>query len=311
MNLNHLAIFQAVAEEGSVTRGADKLMVSQPAVSKQIRELERALTVKLFERRTKPLALTEAGKTLVGYAQRISMLADDAQRALHDLNHLRGGRLAIGASTTVGVHLLPDVLVYFRHRFPEIELRLELENGDILQQRLQDEILDVGITEAVLDSNKLQPVELVQDPFIAIAPPNHPIVRRRSLTLQEFCDAGLIVRETGAQTRSFVERALAARGMSIRPAIALGSTEAIKRAVAAGLGVAIVPRMAMGLELAAKKIARVQVKDLSIRRPLFEYTLRGRTAGKAQQAFMCVVKHAIRGTLPALRNRRSIKDPHK
>src|SRR6185295_2939986 len=118
LNLNHLVVFHAVAEAGTVTTAAERPMVSQPAVSKQVKELERALQARLFDRHAKGVRLTDAGATLADYARRIFALADEAGAAMNDLSALRRGSVAVGASPMLGTYLLPRALVYFRQRFP-------------------------------------------------------------------------------------------------------------------------------------------------------------------------------------------------
>src|SRR4051794_885109 len=135
LNLHHLSVFHAVASTGSVSRGAERLEISQPAVSKQLRELERSLRTALFDRHPKGVRLTTAGEALADYARRIFALSDEAERAMADVAGLRRGRLAVGAGPTAGAYLLPRVLVEFRRRFPDVALHAETEGPDVLRQR--------------------------------------------------------------------------------------------------------------------------------------------------------------------------------
>lgn len=300
MNINHLAIFDAVAQTGGVSSAAKRLLVSQPAVSKQLKDFERALGVPLFERRSKPLKLTAPGKVMAPYARRIFALAEEAEQAVDDLQHLRRGRLAVGASTTIGVYLLPDLLVKFRNRFPGISLRVEIENSNILRRRLEEHSLDLGLSEAVIRSPKLKSIKFMQQEFVAISSPGHPLARRRRVSLEAFCKESLIFRDAGANTQSFIENTLADRGHAVRPALTLGSTEAVKSAVAAGLGCAIVPRLTIDLELAAGRLALVKLAGPPIHRPVYQYRSINRHESKAARAFHCLLEHAARGTLPPL-----------
>src|SRR5437868_2773190 len=137
MNLGHLSVFYSVAMHGNVSRAADKLMVSQPAVSKQVKELERVLGVTLFDRLPRGMRLTDAGQLLVGYAARIFALEGEAQQAVAELAGLRRGRLVVGASNTIGVYLLPDLFVRFRRQFPAIQLQLEIAHTDAILRWLR------------------------------------------------------------------------------------------------------------------------------------------------------------------------------
>src|ERR1035441_930183 len=138
MNRNHLALFHAVAEAGSVTRAAERLHVSQPAVSKQILELEDVLGVCLLERLPRGVRLTDAGRLLADYARRQNVVEREAERAIEEFRGLKRGRLAVGASTTIAAYLLPPVFGQFHQRCPNIELRLEIANTRDIQRNLMD-----------------------------------------------------------------------------------------------------------------------------------------------------------------------------
>src|SRR5687768_7231126 len=135
LNLHHLALFVAVADERSVSRASERLMVSQPAVSKQLKQLEQALGVPLFDRAPRGVRATQAGELLAGYARRIFGLADEAEQAVAELRGLRRGSLSIAAGTTIGVHLLPDVFVRFRQSHPGVRIDLEIEGSEVVQRR--------------------------------------------------------------------------------------------------------------------------------------------------------------------------------
>jgi DNA-binding transcriptional LysR family regulator len=294
-SFTELRAFHAVAEAGSVGGGAEMLLVSQPAVSKQIKQLERALGVIVFERTARGVRLTDAGELLATYTRRIFALAAEAEQAIDDLQGLRRGKLSIGASPTLGTYFLPEVLVRFRRRFPAIALSLEIENADVLQRRLSDGLLDSGFSEVPPQRPEVTGDVFMRDRLIAIAAVKHPLARSRALTLRRLCAEPFIVRETGSTTKSLVERALADRGLTIAPALSLGSTEAIKHAVAAGLGVAIVSSLAVQREIAARRLIKLPVRNLSIARPLYQLRLHNRRETKAAHAFACLVRHAARG----------------
>ena len=301
INPTHLAAFHAVAEAGSVTLGAERLMVSQPAVSKQVKELERALQTRLFDRWAKGVRLTASGEVLADYARRVFGLLAEAEAAMADASAMRRGSLAVGASPTLGTYLLPRALVYFRRRFPGVSLRLEVENSHVLRGRLLDGSLDLGLTEADVSWPDLETRVLMQDELVPIAPPRHPLARKRNVTPEMLCREPFVVRDTGSATRSLVERSLAAAGHAITPVLSLGSTEAVKQAVAAGMGVAMVSRLAVAGDVAAGRLVVLKVNGLTVRRPVYDVRPRGRSESKAAAAFRCILKHAVRGTLPERR----------
>jgi DNA-binding transcriptional LysR family regulator len=286
MNRNHLALFHAVAEAGSVTRAAECLRISQPAVSKQILELEQALGVCLMERLPRGIRLTEAGRVLAEYARRQNTLEREAARAIEEFRGLKRGRLAVGASTTIAAYLLPALFGRFHQQHPEIELRLEIANTREIQRYLMEGVIEAGLTEGVIETEDLDFQVFHRDELVAIAPPGHCLLRKRSVTVRDLCREPFIMREEGSGTRAVVEQALAARRASISPVLSLASTEAIKHSVAAGLGIAIVSRLTIGLELKFGSLAVIPVKDLAIHRPLHVQKLHRKDHSPAMQQFM-------------------------
>src|SRR6516225_10516027 len=166
MNLNHLAIFHAVAQAGSMTLGAERLDISQPAVSKQVRELERALCVPLFDRIGRRVRLSQAGELLADYARRLFALAHEAQEAMADVRAAGRGRLLVGASTTIGAYLLPGVLAEFWRRHPRVELLVQIENTEQVHRRLAGHELDLGLTEGPVAEGELDPEVFHQDELV-------------------------------------------------------------------------------------------------------------------------------------------------
>ncbi len=297
LNRNHLALFRAVAEAGGFSRAAEIIHLSQPAISMQVAELEESLGTPLFDRLPRGVRLTDAGQTLLGYAQRIRSLEGEAERAMRELRGLERGRLALGASTTIGSYLLPTVLGDFRRLHPAVELHLTIANTDEIKNRLIDRTLDLGLTEGTPPQDEALSARVFsEDDLIVIAPSNHPFAARapgkrrpKPITARQLCAQPMIVREPGSGTREVIDRALAACQAQAEVALILGTTEAIKRAVAAGLGLAVVSRLCVGLELAGGLLVEVPVRDLKLRRPLHLLTLRGRLASPSAQAFAALL----------------------
>ena len=290
MNRNHLALFHAVAQAGSISRGAAAARVSQPAVSKQIAELEEALGVRLLDRLPRGCRLTEAGKILADYAHRWRSLEQDATRAIEEYRGLKRGRLAVGASLTIGGYLLPEVLAEFHRHFPDIELQVETSNTQHIQQALLDGAIELGLTEGPLESEELESTVFFQDELVAIAPAGHPLLKRGRVAVREICREPFLLREEGSGTRAVLERALRRKGLKIKPLLSLASPEAIKNAVAAGMGLAIVSRLIVALEVQAGSLGIIPLKDLTIQRPLHLQRIRGRSQSPALVKFLEVLK---------------------
>jgi DNA-binding transcriptional LysR family regulator len=290
MNLNHLAIFHAVAQTGSMTLGAERLDISQPAVSKQIQGLERALGVHLFDRIGRRVRLSQAGAILADYAKLVFALAQQAEETLAEVRGLARGRLVIGASTTIGSYLLPGVLAEFARRHPRIELLVEVENTEQIHRRLVEHELDLGLTEGLVEEEELAAEVFHRDELVVIAAPGHRLTGTRRVPLSAVQQEPFILREPGSGTRAVEERALARLKLPVRVAMALGSTEAIKRLVAEGVGLAIVSRLAVAMECAAGTLAVLPVAGLPIERPLHLVRRKGRRDGPAMQAFCGVLR---------------------
>lgn len=289
MNLNHLAIFQAVASCQSVSAAARQLHISQSAVSKQLGDFEQHLGVQLFERRPRGMRITEAGRLLQGYANRLFAIEAEAEAALGDLHARRRGRLVIGASRTLGGYLLPPLLAAFRERHPGVELSLQVENTQTIEDKLIAGEIDIGFSEGVMGNRHLSYTEFADDELVLIAAPGHAITQQGSLSLARLGRLPLLMHEPGSGTRAVTERALQARGLSPRPVMTLASTEAIKQTVATGIAVAILSTYAVRSDVAAGRVCVVPVKGLCIRRPLYRVQLRDAWSSPALSAFLATV----------------------
>ncbi len=290
MNRNHLALFHAVAQAGGISRGAAAAHISQPAVSKQIAELEAALGVRLLERLPRCCRLTDAGRILAQYAQRWCSLENEAARAIEEYRGLKRGHLAIGASLTIGGYLLPGAIAEFHRKFPEIELEIEMANTGHIQQSLLAGSIELGLTEGPLESAELESTVFFRDELVAIAPVGHPLLKKRCVSVREICREPFILREEGSGTRAVVERALSRHGLKIKPLLSLASPEAIKNLVAAGAGIAIVSRLIIALELQAGSLGILPLQDLKIQRALHLQRIRGRSQSPALAKFLEVLE---------------------
>jgi DNA-binding transcriptional LysR family regulator len=289
MNRNHLALFQIVAQAGSISGGAAAARVSQPAVSRQIAELEGALGVRLLDRMPRGCRLTEAGAILADYARRWRSLEQDATRAIEEYRGLKRGRLSVGASLTIGGYLLPGMLAGFHRRFPGIALHVEIANTERIQRALLDGSIELGLTEGPLESQELESTVFLQDELVPIAPAGHRLLGGGPVPVREMCREPLLLREEGSGTRAVVERALRRKGLKVQPLLSLASPEAIKNAVAAGMGISIVSRLIVALELQAGSLGVIPLKDLTIQRPLHLQCVRGRSQSPALAKFLEVL----------------------
>jgi transcriptional regulator, LysR family len=268
LNLHLVRIFTAVATQGSFTGAADALHISQSAVSRAVRELERQVGMALVERHSRGVILTEAGTQLVLHARRIFALERLAELSLEELQTLQRGHLAIGASTTIGIYMLPVLLGIYHRRYPGIELFLDIGNTQQIVRHVLDHRLDVAYVEGPVEQSDLVLTPWREDELVVIASPDHPLAQRPSLTARDLHMAPFIIREAGSGTRETMEQAFAHCGIAVRIVMELGSTEAIKQAVAAQLGISVVSRFTVQLELETRRLVILPVEDLTIRRSL-------------------------------------------
>jgi DNA-binding transcriptional LysR family regulator len=290
MNLNHLAVFHAVAQTGSMTLGAERLDISQPAVSKQVQELERALGVHLFDRVGRRVRPSRAGEVLADYAGRLFALAREAEQALAEVRGVARGRLVLGASTTIGNYLLPPVLAEFRRRHPGVELLVEVGNTAEVHRRLASYELDLALSEGLVEEDGFAAEAFHTDELVVIAAARHPLAGAGTVLPAALQAEPWVLREAGSGTRAVEEAALGRLGLRIRAVLSLGSTEAIKRVVAEGVGLAIVSRLAVAAECAAGTLAVLPVVGLRIERALHLVRCKGRRDGPALQAFCGVLR---------------------
>ena len=283
LNLHHLRLFAAVVDHGGFTRAARVLHLSQPAISKSLNELERQLHVTLLDRTGKSIVLTEAGKTLYARASELFGVERVAERELRELRGLKRGVLRVGASTTIATYLLPSYLGRFRLRHPGVRIRATGANTRAVLRALLEFRVDVALVEGPVSHPRVDVIPWLDDELVVIAHPNHPLLGER-VDVTALAEQQFLVREPGSGTREVSERALALHGVRLRNTMRVGGTEAMKQAVAAGLGLAIVSRAAAVDQLALNKISILPVDGLVIRRNFTQLELRGRTlAGAARE----------------------------
>ncbi len=270
MYLHQLRIFHAVAQRMSFSAAAEQLYLTQPAVSLQVRALERSLGVKLFDRTGGRLALTPAGEALLHSATVILNAEAEARRAIDELRGASHGRLLVAANTTGGMYFLPRLLAAFRAEAPRITIELDVDATARICERVNQRMVDIGFVGGPIDDRRLTVEPVADDRLVLIASPDHPLAAagRRRITLEELAAEPLIVPEATSRTRLLVERRLREAGLSVRPAAQMVGTEAVKKAVEANLGIAFVSGYSVEAELALGRLTALEVRGLTITRPI-------------------------------------------
>jgi DNA-binding transcriptional LysR family regulator len=276
INLHHLRLFTAVIEHGGFTKAAGKLNLSQPAISKSLTELERQLDLPLIERTGRSVSLTDAGRTLYARASELFGVERAAEQELRELRGLKRGTLRIAASTTIATYLLPPYLGRFHMRHPGVRIKTTSANTRSVLRMLLEFRVDVALVEGPVSDPRVTVQPWKDDELIVIAPPSHRLAKNPRATVAMLAAEPFLVREPGSGTRVVTEHALAAHGVRLTNTMRVGGTEAIKQAVAAGLGLAIVSRAAAADQIALGRIAVLPVEGLTIRRTLAQIKLQGR-----------------------------------
>lgn len=284
LNLHRLRVFHAVARRESYSRAAEDLRISQPAVSKHVLDLEEELGMKLFHRLGRRIVLTEAGRLMADYAQRIFLLADEARRALEELNGLERGALRLGASSTPGSYLLPKALAAFQAKYPRLEVSLNIMASHDVVDRIIRQDMDLGFVGATFAA-ELHVQPYVKDELILILRPGHPLASIRTISREALEKETFVLRDVASGTRRVAEDELKARGITIRRMLELRSVEAVKQAVAEGLGVSFISRFAVALEVRHKVLAVAADPRLRFRRPLFMISRKDARLSPAALAF--------------------------
>jgi DNA-binding transcriptional LysR family regulator len=271
--LPHLETFAQAAELSSFTAAAGALGLSQAAVSQRVQALEQAVGTALFQRRGGRVLLTEAGRRLHGYARRILELHRKAREELTGRPAPAGGELALAASSVPGEHLLPGLLSAFRQRHPHVHLRVTVADTRAVLEQVEHGRAQLGLVGGKGDSPHLEYRCFACDCLVLVVPADHPLARRRQVSLEQFCRQPLILREPGSGSRWCLEQALARAGKSpaeLRVALELGSTEAIKEAVLRGLGLAVVSTHAVEKETRpGGPLRALKVTGLALQRGVF------------------------------------------
>jgi LysR family transcriptional regulator, low CO2-responsive transcriptional regulator len=285
MNLHQLELFVAVAEHGSYTRAAEALYISQPSVSARIRDLEASLGQQLFEQVGRRIYLTDAGQELLERAETILQQVAEARRALDEIQGLQRGSLRVVATTTVGSYVLPALLGRFHRVYPGIALALDVTNWSRAVELLRRGRMDLAVLGPTEEMDDMDVTDFMHNELVVAAAPTHPLAGRRQISFAELATYPVLVREEGSGTRADTERLFADHGLRPIVAMELRHSAAIKQGVAAGLGVALLSRQALGLHLATGTLVTLDVEGLPMRREWHIVHLRGRRLPRAAAAF--------------------------
>lgn len=288
MDLRQLEIFVKVAELGSFSRAAEALYLTQPTVSEHIRTLEDEVGVRLLDRLGRGAAATRAGQLLLSYATRMLALQREARQAMDGFQGRMSGELLAGASTIPGEYVLPAMIGRFKEKYPDISITLLIGDSQTAVDWVAEGRAELGVVGARLSHRGVEYKELMPDEVVVIVAGAHPWHGRRQIMLDELRSEPLLIRERGSGTRAALEAALAEAGMdlgSFRIVGEMGSTQAIKQAVKAGVGVSLVSKRAVEEECKSGLLWCLRVKDLKVTRSFHLVTHKERSRSPLAEAF--------------------------
>lgn len=247
-----LQVFYTVARLLSFTKAAETLHMTQPAVTFQVRQLEEHFNTRLFDRTHNRINLTEAGRQVYDYADRIFQLYAEMENSVREMTGEISGALIIGASTTIAEYMLPALLGDFKAKYPDVNIHLKVSNTEGIVSMVENNIIDLGVVEAPVTNKNLMVDVCRMDQLVVIVPTNHPLAKERGISIDRLIEYPYICREEGSGTREVINDYMEMQGLNgseLTIAMELGSPEAIKGAVEAGMGISIVSRATILKEL--------------------------------------------------------------
>lgn len=288
LTLKQLRIFQAAAQHLSYTRAAEVLHLSQPAVSIQIKQLEQAAGMPLFERLGKQIYLTAAGEEMLGYARRMLDLLDEADGVMNALKGLDQGQLKVSVATTAG-SFATRMLAAFAQRHPKVNINLDVTNRQALVQQLDSNECDLVIMGTPPSDRLLESEPFMDNPLVVVTAPGHPLAGQTPIPLTRLAQERFVVREPGSGTRAAIERFFDSHQVPFNFAMEMTSSDAIKQAVQAGLGPGIVSLHTVELELRSDCLVVLDAEDFPIMRQWYIVHRTGKRLSPVAQSFRQLV----------------------
>jgi DNA-binding transcriptional LysR family regulator len=268
----HFLVFKEVAETKNITLSAKKLHMSQPSISLQIQNLENQYGARFFDRTNKGVTLTKEGQIFYAHVRSVLDLLSNAKEQISALAKDQRGLIYLGATLTIGEYILPNILAFLYKTHPDVDFKVKIANTESISQDVLEKKIHIGLIEGPVPRHKDLNVESFwEDELVVVIPYFHPWASRNSITLAELPHERLVTREDGSGTRKVMENALKERGLDpdqLNVTMELGSTQAIKQLVSAGLGITIISSLTVGRECDQKIFKMLKIQDSPIYRPL-------------------------------------------
>jgi len=285
LHFDELSAFVEVARWSSFSRAAEKLFVTQPAISAKIRSLEEEVGARLFDRSGGKVSLTAAGKAFQKYAEEALAARRAIIASLAEMERVPRGEIVVGANEATCLHILPEVFAQFKKQYPRVSVSISrLERAKILESVI-DNSVDFGVVALPVDDTRLTVVPIHRDELVVIAPPRHPLARMAEVRLEEMVKFPLLLPKVG-RTRDTIERLFAERRLKPEISMELDSSELLKRFVAAGVGVGFIARSSVLEDVRAGVLKALPPSGAAIRRDLALAFRKDKALSRAALAFI-------------------------
>ncbi len=272
MNFQHVKSFCTIVSEGSFSRAAERLHLTQPTISAQIQALEKTLRTRLFERSAQGISLTQAGRVFHPYALQILEVSERAEQAMDHLQGLAVGSLEVGASTVPGHYILPAALARFKQERPGVDIHLAVSNSQEVRAGLREGRFELGMVGEKVRDERLKFEPILQERLVAVVRPGHPLAAQSTLTGEDLLQQPIVMREHGSGTRSTLEQSLSQAGIpadELQVFLELGSTEAVKMAVRQTDSLAVLSEWAVKDEERLGLLRVLPVEGLDVTREFY------------------------------------------
>jgi DNA-binding transcriptional LysR family regulator len=279
--VHQLTVFRTVAHHLSYTKAAEMMYLSQPAVSQQVRTLEVVLGLRLFARSGRGIVLTPAGQEMLRHTERLLALHAETAPVVREIHALERGSVLIGASASAGTYVVPALLGTFHARYPRVRVTLRVANRRTIEEQLLTHQLDLVVMSLIERQERFVIESLMPYELVVVASPSHQLAGRTALRLHDLQRETLLRREQGSGTRQDAEQQFEQAGVALQMSLELGSIEAIKEGVAAGLGIAVLSRESVALEVAGGELAILDIQGFPLSRQWYVVHLKGRRLSRA------------------------------
>jgi len=297
MDLRALEVFCKIVELRSFSRAAEVVLLTQPTVSGHIKALETELGLRLFDRAGRTVTPTRAGELLHGYARRILALRDEAQQAINEHKGGLKGHLTVGGSSIPGAYILPAMVAAFKRAHPDVTMTLHVIDSREIIRGVIEGTYEVGMVGARFEEGRVHYEPFTQDELVLAVPAGHPWAGRGTVRLSELAGQSFIMRERGSGTRKVMERALGDHDVdpgSLRVVLEVTGNEAVRQALRAGAGIAVISRRAIEDDIRCKTLTALRIHGVKLLRDFFLVTHRSRSRSPLGNAFLSFLQQSAK-----------------